>query len=178
MLTQSHCPRSQQEYEASVTQVAYSLQRGLNAKANAGQLAANYFATIGHAFPNAMFPFFNSMAASLNNISQVRGVAWLPLVMAPQLVSFEQFANASLGFQWANASLTELNYTSQAAFLAGINITSKNVHGGVFAGSAANHTPVNASAPYYFPLIQEAPLQSNEAVSEFSFGLRWMLHRR
>jgi len=38
------------------------------------------------------------------------------------------------------------------------------VHGGLFAGTAANHTPINASAPYYFPLIQEAPLFTNEAV--------------
>lgn len=38
------------------------------------------------------------------------------------------------------------------------------MHGGVFAGSAANHTPVNASAPYYFPLIHEAPLHTNEPV--------------
>ena len=36
--------------------------------------------------------------------------------------------------------------------------------GGLFAGNASVHKPINASAPYYFPLIHHAPIHTNEAV--------------
>jgi len=117
-----------------------------------------------------IFPGFNAIAANLCEMVTLRGIAWLPLVTPSQLSSFEAFANASLGAQWEDASLAQLGYSNASQLSAGTAVVSQNVFSGVFAGSAANHTPVNASAPYYFPLLQQAPLHSNEAVIMFDLN--------
>lgn len=146
------------------------MQRGLAAKAGAGAAAAAYFASAGSGFPNVAFPYFNAIAASLDTVSQVRGLSWLPLVYPGQLLSFEAYANATLGSQWANATLAQLGYNSTDDFAAGIALTSRNVQGGLFAGSASSHAPINTSAPYYFPVIQVAPLHTNEAAMMFDLN--------
>ena len=129
-----------------------------------GAAAGAYFASAGSGFPNVAYPYFNALAYSLDVVAQVRGIAWLPLVLPSQLQSFEAFANATLGSQWANASYTQLGYTNITDFTAGVAKVTHNVQGGLFAGNASVHRPINASALYYFPLIQEAPLHTNEAV--------------
>jgi len=152
-------------YASAVSQLQYSLQRGLAAKAGAGSAAAAYFAgSLNGVPPNVSFPGFNLLAYYLNIIAQVRGIAWLPYVTPAQLLGFEAYANATLGSQWAGVTAVQAGYANDTAEAAGILKTSNNVHGGVFAGNASYHVPVNASAAYYFPLIQESPLQSNEAV--------------
>ncbi len=142
----------------------YSLQRGLSAKAGAGALAAAYFASAGSNFPNASYPGWNQIAFNLNTVAQVRGIAWLPLVRPAQLAGWEEYARANIGVQWANASPLQCGYTSDADFFAGQEIVRRNIMGGLFAGNASVHLPINASAPYYFPLIHHAPIRTNEAV--------------
>jgi len=89
-----------------VTQLSYSLQRGLSAKAGVGAACADFFASAaGGSFPNVSYPSFNAIAASLDTVAQVRGIAWLPLVLASQLKGFEAYANETLGSQWADATL-------------------------------------------------------------------------
>ena len=100
----------------------------------------------------------------------MRGITWLPLVLPSQLQSFEAYANATLGAQWAFATNAQMGYNNATDFAAGIATVTRNVQGGVFAGSASVHRPVNASALYYFPVTQVAPLHTNEAVVMFDLN--------
>jgi class 3 adenylate cyclase len=149
-----------------VSQVQYSLQRGLSAKAGAGQLAAAYFASAGSgsSFPNASYPGWNAVAYALNTVAQVRGIAWLPLVTPAQLPGFWAYANDTIGVQWANATIQQCGFVNETDFAAGVATVTRNIHGGLFAGNASVHLPVNASAAFYFPLIHHAPIHTNEAV--------------
>jgi len=103
-------------------------------------------------------------------VSTIRGIAWLPLVLPSQLRAYEEFANQTLGSQWADATPEQAGYASLAAMQAGIDVTTRNIHGGVFGGTAAAHAPLNASALYYFPLIHEAPLATNEPVINYDLN--------
>lgn len=154
----------QNEYYASVSQLQYSLQRGLSAKAGAGALAAAYFASEGSNFPNASYPGWNQIAYNLNIVAQVRGIAWLPVVTPAQLLGFQAFANSTIGVQWANATVQQCGFVNNTDFAVGAALVQRNIQGGVFAGNASVHKPINASAPYYLPLIQHAPIHTNEAV--------------
>jgi hypothetical protein len=158
------------QYYASVSQLQYSVQRGLSAKAGAGALAAAYFASAGSNFPNASYPGWNAIAYNLNTVAQVRGIAWLPLVTPAQLPGFEAFANATIGVQWANATLQQCGFVNATDFEAGKATVTRNVQGGLFAGNASVHRPINASAAYYFPLIHHAPIHTNEAVIMFDLN--------
>ena len=163
----------QSQYYSAVQQVQYSLQRGLSAKAGAGALAAAYFASAGSSsgvFPNVSFPGFNQIAYNLNTVAQVRGVAWLPLVTPAQLPGWEAYANSTIGVQWANATLQQCGYVNATDYAAGQALVTRNVQGGLFAGNASLHKPINASAAYYFPLIHEAPIHTNEAVIMFDLN--------
>ena len=158
-------------YASAVAQLEYSLQRGLAAKAGAGASAAAFFvASLNGVPPNVSFPGFNLLAYYLNTVAQVRGIAWLPLVTPAQLPGFQAYAAATLGSQWAGVTPVQAGYVNASAMAVGIATTTRNVLGGVFAGNASVHKPVNASAPYYFPLIQESPLATNEAVIMFDLS--------
>ena len=65
------------QYYASVSQLQYSVQRGLSAKQGAGALAAAYFASAaapGSTFPNVSYPGWNAIAYNLNIVAQVRPI--------------------------------------------------------------------------------------------------------
>ena len=132
--------------------------------------AASYFASAGNTFPNASYPGLNTLAAHLAHVSTVRGIAWLPLVLPSQLRAYEEFANQTLGSQWADCTPAQAGYASLAAMQAGIDVATRNIHGGVFGGTAAAHAPLNASSRYYFPLIHEAPLATNEPVINYDLN--------
>ena len=158
-------------YASAVSQLQYSLQRGLAAKAGAGSAAASYFAgSLNGVPPNVSFPGFNLLAYYLNTVAQVRGIAWLPLVTPSQLAGFQAYAVQTLGSQWAGVTPVQAGYVNATTMATGIATTTRNVLGGVFAGNASVHLPINASASYYFPLIQESPLATNEAVIMFDLS--------
>ena len=102
--------------------------------------------------------------------AQVRGIAWLPYVTPAQLPGFQAFANATIGVQWANATLQQCGFVNETDFAAGVATVTRNVHGGLFAGNATVHKPINASAAYYFPLIHHAPIHTNEPVIMFDLN--------
>lgn len=152
------------QYYSAVSQVQYSLQRGLSAKAGAGALAAAYFASAGSNFPNASYPGWNAIAYNLNIVAQVRGIAWLPLVTPAQLPGWQVYANDTVGVQWAIATLQQCGFVNATDYAAGQATVARNIRGGLFAGNASVHKPINASAAYYLPLIHHAPIHTNEAV--------------
>jgi hypothetical protein len=56
------------------------------------------------------------------------------------------------------------SFVNDTDFQAGKATVTRNIMGGLFAGNASVHLPINASYPYYFPLIHHAPIHTNEAV--------------
>ena len=73
------------QYYASVSQLQYSVQRGLSAKAGAGALAAAYFASAGSNWPNASYPGWNAIAYNLNIVAQARRAFLEPWLITARL---------------------------------------------------------------------------------------------
>ena len=146
------------------------------------------------AFPNASYPTWNALALYLGQIADLRGVAWAPYVQPSQIHGFNAYANATLGTQWAGCALAlpggcaagdmacaagtialcgynSGNFTTDIAdFQAGLALTSASVSFGCFAGNSRNRSALSPTAPYYVPVIHEAPLHTNEGVIDYDLN--------